>query len=110
MNEEYMKQLMDTVVQQRDHMAVQQGQITDLVNALKAKPGVANPVAVNVQPAPIPANVIRAEKVQKLSLNLRKSNRIKLFKADTDIQVYMRKFGEEIKTLKQMVGIDDDLY
>ena len=43
-----MKQLLDTVVQQRDQMAAQQGQITDLVNALKAMPGVAAPVAVNV--------------------------------------------------------------
>ena len=85
MDEEYMKQLMDTVVQQRDQMAAQQNQISDLVNALQAMPGVRNPVEVQVQPAPIAANVIRTEKVQKLSLNLRKSNRIKRYKADTDI-------------------------
>ena len=109
MDEQYLKQLMDTVVQQRDQMAAQQGQIADLVNALKAMPGVQRPVAVNVQPAPVDPNIVRTEKVQRLSLNLRKSNRIKVFKADSDIQVYLKKFGEELNSLKQMVGIDDDL-
>ena len=97
-----MKGLMETV-------AKQQEEIAGLVEAIKAMPRNNQQVDVNVQQAPRRAEDIRAEKVQQLSLNLRKSNRIKLYKADTDINVYLRKFGEEIKSLKQMVGIADNL-
>ena len=42
---------------------------------------------------------------------MRKSNRIKVFKAnnDSDIRKFIKKFGEELKSLKPMVGIDDAL-
>ena len=39
MEEEYMKQLLDTVVQQRDQMTAQSGQIAQLIDAMKAMPG-----------------------------------------------------------------------
>ena len=109
MNEEYMKQLMDTVVKQRDQMTEQSGQIAQLIDVMKAMPGVAAPVEVEVRPAPVQAEVLRAEKVQKLSLHLHKGSRVKLFKADTDVLLYLKKYGEEITSLKQMVGIADAL-
>ena len=69
MAEEYMKQLVETV-------ALQQGQISNLIETIKLMPGVQNPVAVTVEPAVVAPDVVRAEKVQRLSLNMRKSNRI----------------------------------
>ena len=104
MAEEYMKQLVETV-------ALQQGQISNLIETIKLMPGVQNPVAVTVQPVAVDPLVVRAEKVQRLSMNMRKSNRIKIFKAcnDSDIRMFIKKFGEKIKSLKQMVGIADDL-
>ena len=65
-----MKQLSETV-------KLQQNQITSLVTAIQQMPGVQEPVAVTVNPAVVAAEVIRAEKVQKLALNMRKSNRFK---------------------------------
>ena len=109
MDQDLIKQLLDTVVQQRDQMTQQQNQISDLVNALQAIPGVRNPLQVQVQAPNIDANVQRADNVQKISLNLRKSTRVKIYKGDSDIHIYLRKFGEEVKTLKQMVGIANDL-
>ena len=74
-------------------------------------PGVAAPVAVTVQPAQVEANVVRAEKVQRLAMSMRKSNRIKVFRHtnDSDIRKYIKKFNEELKSLKPMVGINNDL-
>ena len=104
MEEQYMKQLADTVKQQQE-------QITNLVQILQQMPGVQEPVRVNVQPAVIAAEVIRTEKVQKLALNMRKSNRFKPFKvtSDSDIKLFIKKFDEELKSLKVMVGIDNNL-
>ena len=104
MAEEYMKQLADTVKQQQD-------QITNLIQVLQQMPGVQEPVRVNVQPAAVAAEAIRAEKVQKLALNMRKSNRFKIFKVttDSDIKLFIKKFDEELKSLKVMVGIDGNL-
>ena len=99
---EDLKQMVETV-------KLQQEQIASLIESIKAMPGVANPVAVNVHPAPPDVAVVRADKVQRLALCMRKSNRIKLFKFDSDIQIFIKKFGEELNTLKQMVGIDNDL-
>ena len=104
MAEEYMKQLADTVKQQQD-------QITNLIQVLQQMPGVQEPVRVNVQPAAVAAEAIRAEKVQKLALNMRKSNRFKIFKVttDSDVKLFIKNFDEELKSLKLMVGIDDNL-
>ena len=97
--------------EQQAHILQQQNQITGLIEAIKLMPGVAAPVAVTVEPAVVDPLVVRAEKVQRLSMNMRKSNRIKIFKAcnDSDIRMFIKKFGEEIKSLKQMVGIANDL-
>ena len=89
----------------------QQAQIAGLIEAIKLMPGLAQPVAVTVNQAAVDPLVVRAEKIQRLSMNMRKSNRIKIFKAtnDSDIRMFIKKFGEEIKSLKQMVGIANDL-
>ena len=55
MEEQYMKQLADTVNQQQE-------QITNLVQLFQQMPGVQEPVRVNVQPAVIAAEVIRTRK------------------------------------------------
>ena len=102
MEPEYVKQIVDAV-------AASQNQVKNLVDTLMAMPGVRQPVQVQVQAPNQDANAIRAENIQKISLNLRKGSRVKVYKADSDIHVYLRKFGEEIKTLKQMVGIANDL-
>ena len=85
--------------------------IASLVETIKVMPGVSAPVAVTVQtPAP-DADVVRADKVQKLAMCMRKSNRIKVFKhtSDSDIRKYIKKFDEELRALKPMVGINDAL-
>ena len=51
MAEEYMKQLAETV-------ALQQNQLTGLIEAIKQMPGVQQPVAVTVQPAVVADDVI----------------------------------------------------
>ena len=69
------------------------------------------PVNVQYNPVEPAAAVIRAEKVQKINFNLRKSNRLKPFKvsADTDVKLFLKKFEEELKNMKAMVGMNDDL-
>ena len=60
----------------------------------------------------VPDNaVIRADKLQRVALGLRKSNRVKEFKhnKDSNVRVYIKKFDEEVRALKVMVGIDNDL-
>ena len=44
-------------------------------------------------------------------MGLRKSNRIKDFKhtKDSNVRTYLKRFDEELKSLKSMVGITDDL-
>ena len=57
-------------------------------------------VAVTVQPAAVAPDIVCAEKVQRLAMSMRKSNRIKVFKAsgDSDIQIFLKRFGEELIT------------
>ena len=104
MSGEEIKELVETVVQQ-------QNQITSLIDVITNMPGVSAPVAVTVQPAQVAADVVRAEKVQKLAMCMRKSNRIKVFRHtnDSDIRKYIKKFNEELQSLKSMVGINDVL-
>ena len=87
----------------------QQTQITSLVDALKLMPGIAGPIQVAAAAADPAA--IRADKVQRVALGLRKSNRIKDFKhhKDSNIRIWIKKFEEEIKSLKTMIGIDSEL-
>ncbi len=64
--------------------------VASLVDTIKALPGVANPVAVNVLPAPPPtAADVRADKVQRLAVCMRKSNRVKPFRFDSDILMFL---------------------
>ena len=106
-----MKKLIETIEHDKERAAQKDEQIKSLIESIRLMPGVQNPVAVNVQPAVIDPVVVRAEKVQRLAMNMRKSNRIKIFKAssDSDIQIFLKKFGEELNTLKQMVRIVNDL-
>ena len=54
---------------------------------------------------------VRAEKVQKINLNIRKSNRLKPFKVsnDSDIKLFLKKFDEELQNMKVMVGLNANL-
>ena len=108
MNADKIEELLATMAQKSNE---QQAQITSLIDVIKLMPRLAQPVAVTVNQAAVDPAVVRAEKVQRLSMNMRKSNRIKIFKAsnDSDIRMFIKKFGEEIKSLKQMVGIADAL-
>ena len=80
-----------------------------LLATVRAGQGNGNQNAVNVQPASDEA--IRAEKIQKINFNLRKSNRLKIFKvsADTDIKLFIKKFEEELFNMKVMVGLNEVL-
>ena len=110
MGEEVTK-LVETVAMQHKLMQDQQGQIKDLCQRILQMPGIAQPVAVTVNNPAVDPDILRAEKVQKLAMCVRKSNRIKVFKHtnDSDIKRYIKKFDEEIRALKPMVGIGDAL-
>ena len=99
---EEVKSLVATVQQQQE-------QIVSLLNTIKAMPWVSNPVAVNVVPAQPAAAEIRAEKIQRLAVCMRKSNRVKPFKFDSDILVFLKRFQEELISLKSITGIDFQL-
>ena len=58
MAEEYMKQLAETV-------AMQQNQITSLVEAIQQMPGVQQPVAVTVNPAVVTTDAIKLKIVAR---------------------------------------------
>ena len=57
------------------------------------------------------AEAIRAEKLSKLNLALRKSSKIKEYKdtQEMSIKEWLKKYEEEILVLKRVSGIDDDL-
>ena len=81
--DEYIKTIIEQNAKQQEQLLKQQEQIASLCQAL----GNRDPVQVQVAHAPRNAVEVRAEKVQQLQLNLRKSNRIKLYKPETDINV-----------------------
>ena len=60
--------------------------------------------------APDPA-VVRAEKIMKLGIALRKSTKLKEYKEDGDCSVkeWIRRLEHEVIALKKMCGIDGDL-
>ena len=101
-------QLLTTMDEKSNH---QQNQITQLLEAIHRMPGIQGPINVQVQPAPQDPAIIRADKLQRLTVGLRKGGRIKEFKhnKDSNIRMYIKKFDEEIKSLKCMVGINDEL-
>ena len=90
---ERLEQILATMAEKSEEQQAtilqQQNQITGLIEAIKLMPGVAAPVAVTVEPAEVDPVVVCAEKVQRLSLNMRKSNRIKNFKACNDSHIRM---------------------
>ena len=89
----------------------QRNQIAGLVDAIKQMPGIANPIQVAVAAAAADPAAIRADKVQRIALGIKKLNRIKDFKHHKafNIRLYIKKFDEEIKSLKTMIGIDNEL-
>ena len=92
---------------QQKQIADQQSQIADLIQNIKEPPT----VTVEFKQPPPENNVIRAEKVQKISYNLRRSARLKPFKvsADVDIKLFLKRFDEELQSMKVMVGFNENL-
>ena len=91
--------------------AKMQEENTRLITALttaRAGAGGRQPLQVGALPNEA---AIRAEKLQKLSLALRKSNKIKDFTdtQTTNIREWLRRFEAELMTLKKMSGINDEL-
>ena len=88
-------------------MAEHQQTITELLQQIR------NPAPLRVQYVPAAPNDadVRADKVQKINLNIRKSNRLKLFKVsnESDIKLFLKKFNEELTNMKVMVGLDENL-
>ena len=84
-------------------LAASQAQIANLVASIQQMPGVAGPINVAVNQAAPDGAVIRADKLQRIAIGLRKSNRIKDFKhhKDSNVRMYIKKFDEEIRSLKQ---------
>ena len=107
MAEELLAQLVARSEIQDKKMAEQQQTITALLQQIR------NPAPLQVQYVPAAPNDadVRAEKVQKINLNIRKSNRLKLFKVsnDSDIKLFLKKFDEELTNMKVMVGLDENL-
>ena len=65
------------------------------------------PGPITLKPPDPDADAVRAEKVQKINFNLRRSQRLKPYKvsADTDIKLFLKKFEEELKNMKSLVGL-----
>ena len=86
-------------------------QISELIEVLRNIPQLGGEIRAVVQPPRQDPQEIRAEKLQRLTLALRKSNKIKDFKdvLETDIRQWLKKFDFEIIALKRLVGIVDDL-
>ena len=106
-NADLLAQLVANNTQLNQKMAEQQQTITVLLQQIK------NPAPLQVQyvPAAPNADAVRKEKVQGINLNIRKSNRLKIFKVstDSDIKLFLKKFEEELNNIKVMVGIDGNL-
>ena len=102
MSSEDVKVLAETVKQQ-------QQQLISLMDTIKSMPGVSRPVEVRVAPPPPDAAEAKAEKVRNLAICMRKSSRIKPFKFDHDVLVFLKKFKEELASLKSISGITFDL-
>merc|ERR1711942_367888 len=84
------------ISQQNDQLKESQDQIKALIEALK------NPNGPD-------AGAIRAEKVQKITLNLCKSSKLKPFNISQDVKLFQKLFIEQLTIMKAAVGITDDL-
>ena len=53
----------------------------------------------------------RAEKISKIQINLRKSNKVKEYKesAESNVKEWLAKFDTKLNTLKRMAGVVGDL-
>ena len=91
------------------------------IGRLRAAAAAAAAPAVGAAPAPGPAlgdagrlqaaAAARAEKIFKIQINLRKSNKVREYKEPTESNVkeWLSKFDTELNTLKKMAGIVGDL-
>ena len=89
-NADLLAQLVARSETQDQKMAEQQQTITALLQQQTALlQQIKNPAPLQVQYVPAAPNVdeVRAEKVQKINLNVRKSNRLKLFKVSNDSDI-----------------------
>ena len=88
-----------------------QQQMNELLAAMQRIPNVAGEIRAVVQPASVDNIAVRAEKIQRLTLGLRKSSKICDFKdtLESDIKEWLKKFDFVITALQRMVGINDDL-
>ena len=107
MDERLEKMVLDVVEQNN----LQKQQFSELLAAIRHKPQLGGEIRAVVQPPPADAVAVRADKVQRLTLALRKSNKIRDFKdvLESDIREWVKKFDFEIDALKRMVGINNDL-
>ena len=89
----------------------QNKQINDLITQMQRMPQYGGELRAVMQPAQQDPQAVRAERIQRLTLGLRKSNKIRDFKdtAESDIRLWLQRFDFEIAALKVMVGINDDL-
>ena len=107
-----MKDLVEIMVKQSveaqkraDRMAEQNANLIATLNAHGGGDG-----HVGVAPA-LDAGLIRSENISKLNLALRMSGKVKDFKEthDGSVKEWLKRFDQEIGTLKRMSGIDDEL-
>ena len=107
MDERIEKMVLDVVEQNN----VQKQQFSELLAAMRQIPQLGGEIRAVVQPPLQDAEAVRADKVQCLTLALRKSNKIRDFKdvLESDIREWVKKFDFEIAALKRMVGINNDL-
>ena len=83
--------------------------VAGLVETIKGMPGVQQPIQVDMRPSQQPtADEIRADKVQRVAVSMRKSNRVKPFKYDSDILVFLKRFQEELTSIKSIHGMNND--
>ena len=91
MSAEDLKEILAGMAEQNRTMAerneAQQQQITGLLTAMSKMPGLAAPIEVEVQPAQANPVLVRADKVQRIALGLRKSHKVKDFKHDKNANI-----------------------
>ena len=99
---------MDEHIEKLVHIVVQQGnesrqQLNELLQVFKNIPHIGGEIRAIVQPQQQDAQAVRAEKLQRLTLALRKSNKIRDFKdsSEADIKTWLKKFDFEIVALKK---------
>ena len=65
------------------------------------------PGEVTLKPPEPDPEAVRSDKIQKLNMNMRRSQRVKPFKVsgETDIKLFLKKFDEELTNIKSLVGL-----